>query len=83
MADGGAGEVGFAASNSAGKLTKVGWTYGQYVMVTLDEVNFYAESIADAAGWYTLSWSSSDQASSDKTLVTLRTIEPSTGSVLA
>jgi inosine/xanthosine triphosphate pyrophosphatase family protein len=82
MANAGSSEIGFAAPSSARKLTNVWWTYGQYVMVTVDDANFYAQPIAGAAGWYTLSWSSSDQAGSDKTLVTLRTIEPSTNSVL-
>lgn len=83
MADGGSGEVGFTSPNSTGKLTDVWWTYGHYVMVKVDEANFYAEPISSAKGWYTLSWSSSDHAGSGQTLVTLRTIEPSTGSVLA
>lgn len=83
IANAGSGEVGFAAPSTAEKLTNVWWTYGQYVMVTVDDANFYAQPIANAVGWYTLSWSSSDQAGSDKTLVTLRTIEPSTNSVLA
>jgi hypothetical protein len=83
MADRGSGEVGFTSSDSTGKLTDVWWTYGHYVMVNVDTANFYAEPISGARGWYTLSWSNSDQAGSGQALVTLRTIEPSTGSVLA
>jgi hypothetical protein len=56
MADGGSGEVGFTSPDSTGKLTDVWWTYGHYVMVKVDEANFYAEQISGAKGWYTLSW---------------------------
>lgn len=83
MADGGSGNVGFTSSDSAGKLTDVWWNYGHYVMVKVEEANFYAKPVAGATGWYTLSWSNSGQEGSDQTLVTLRTIEPSTGSVLS
>jgi hypothetical protein len=53
MADGGSGEVGFTSPDSAGKLTDVRWTYGHYVMVKVDQANFYGEPIAGAKGWST------------------------------
>ncbi|OOQ91714.1 hypothetical protein PEBR_09232 [Penicillium brasilianum] len=83
LADGRPGEVGFTSSDSTGKLTDVWWHYGHYVMVKVDGANFYANPIAGATGWYTLSWTNSGQGGLDQTLVTLRTIEPSTGSLLS
>lgn len=78
----GTDKVGFASSTekSSGKLTNVWWLYGRYVMTNVDGGTFYAEQTSN--GWYALSWSSADQSETGKTLVTLRTIEPSTNSVL-
>ncbi|KAJ5167801.1 uncharacterized protein N7482_003395 [Penicillium canariense] len=84
MASGGSGEFGFASSDSStDKLTNVWWTYGRYVMAEVSDANFFAEPIAGVAGWYTLSWGVSASTGTDKTLVTLRTVAPSTDSVLA
>ncbi|KAJ5683454.1 hypothetical protein N7462_006619 [Penicillium macrosclerotiorum] len=82
MADGGSSEVGFTASSTTGKLTNVWWTYGRYVLVKVDGASFYAEPVQGVSGDYLLSWSDSDESSTDKILVTLRTIEASTESVL-
>ncbi|CAI7609812.1 unnamed protein product [Penicillium pancosmium] len=79
----GSDKVGFSSSTerSSGKLTDIWWLYGRYVMTNVEGATFYAEPTSD--GWYTLSWSSADQTGTDKVLVTLRTIAPSTNSVLA
>ncbi|OQE28805.1 hypothetical protein PENSTE_c003G08383 [Penicillium steckii] len=79
----GTDKVGFASSTerSSTKLTNVWWLYGRYVMINVEGATFYAEQTSN--GWYALSWSSADQSGTKKTLVTLRTIEPSTNSVLA
>lgn len=79
----GSDKVGFSSSTerSSGKLTDIWWLYGRYVMTNVEGATFYAEPTSD--GWYTLSWSSADQTGTNKVLVTLRTIEPSTTSVLA
>jgi hypothetical protein len=50
-------------------------------MTNVEGATFYAEPTSN--GWYTLSWSSADQSGTNKVLVTLRTIEPSTNTVLA
>lgn len=79
----GTDKVGFASSTerSSTKLTNVWWLYGRYVMTNVEGATFYAEQTSN--GWYALSWSSADQSGTKKTPVTLRTIEPSTNSVLA
>jgi hypothetical protein len=84
MASSGTGEVGFTSSdNTSGKLTDVWWTYGNYVMVNMESATFYAEPVSGSSGVYTLSWSNVDQSGTNKVLVTLRTIAPSTDSVLS
>lgn len=84
MANSGAGEVGFTSSDdTSGKLTDVWWTYGNYVMANVESAIFYAEPVSGSSGVYTLSWSNVDQSGTDKVLVTLRTIAPSTDSVLS
>lgn len=84
MANNVSSEVGFTApSNTTDKLTNVWWRYGQYVMTKVDSATFYAEPVTGASGWYTLSWNNgTDESGMGKTLVTLRTIEASTQSVL-
>jgi hypothetical protein len=77
MADGDTSEVAFCPAAHTGKLTNVWWTYGRYVMVNVAGANFYADPVSGASGWYTLSWSTTDQTGAGKTLVTLRTIAPS------
>ncbi|KAJ5107489.1 hypothetical protein N7456_004164 [Penicillium angulare] len=83
MAESSSREVGFTSKDTAGKITNAWWLYGQYVMVTKTGVNFYAEKKPDLSGDYTLSWGDSSAAETEKTLVTLRTIAPSTDSVLS
>ncbi|KAJ6109283.1 hypothetical protein N7486_001517 [Penicillium sp. IBT 16267x] len=84
MANSGTSEVGFTLpDNTSGKLTDVWWTYGNYVMVNVESAVFYAEPVLGSSGMYTLSWSNVDQSGTDKVLVTLRTIAPSTDSVLS
>ncbi|KAJ5987351.1 hypothetical protein N7451_011716 [Penicillium sp. IBT 35674x] len=84
MANSGTNEVGFTSSDStSGKLTDVWWTYGNYVMVNVESAIFYAEPVSGSSGVYTLSWSNVDQSGTEKVLVTLRTIAPSTASVLS
>ncbi|KAJ5664269.1 hypothetical protein N7507_005000 [Penicillium longicatenatum] len=84
MASSGTGEVGFTSSdNTSGKLTDVWWTYGNYVMVNMESATFYAEPVSGSSGVYTLSWNNVDQSGTNKVLVTLRTIAPSTDSVLS
>jgi hypothetical protein len=76
-------EVGFAApANTTGKLVNEWWRYGQYVMTEVSGANFYAEAMSGVSGWYTLSWSATDEVADGKILLTLRTIAPSTDSVL-
>ncbi|KAJ5887796.1 hypothetical protein N7495_007837 [Penicillium taxi] len=76
-------EVGFtSASSTSGKLTNVFWLYGQSVIVNVDSATFYAEPVAHTPGHYTLCWSPTD-VSGDGIIVTLRTIAPSTDSVLS
>lgn len=84
MANSDSSEVGFTISNNAtDKLTNIWWPYGQYVMTKVDGATFYAEPVPGVSGWYTLSWSNgTDDSDVGKALVTLRTIEASTQSVL-
>ena len=76
-------KVGFASSTerSSGKLTNIWWLYGRYLMTNVEGAAFYAEESSN--GFYKMSWSSGDQSGTKKVPVTLRTIEPSTNSVLA
>jgi hypothetical protein len=84
MGDDTANEVGFTApTNTTGKMVNKWWRYGQYVMTEVSGANFYAEAMSGFSGWYALSWSTSDQTAAGKTLLTLRTIAPSTDSVLS
>lgn len=82
MAESDTSEVGFCAAANSGKLTNVWWSYGRYVMVNIPGASFYADPVSGASGWYTLSWSTKDQTGAGKTLVTLRTIAPSSDSTL-
>lgn len=85
LANDGSDKVGFVSSSERSatdsKLTNVWWLYGRYVMTKIDGATFYAEPTSN--GWYKLTWSTADQSGMNKKLVTLRTIEPSTNSVLA
>ncbi|KAJ5103963.1 hypothetical protein N7532_004492 [Penicillium argentinense] len=85
LANDGSDKVGFVSSSERSatdsKLTNVWWLYGRYVMTKIDGATFYAEPTSN--GWYKLTWSTADQSGTNKKLVTLRTIEPSTNSVLA
>lgn len=52
-------------------------------MTTADGSAFYAEPVTGVSEWYALSWGNdTDEYETDKTLVILRTIEPSTKSAL-
>jgi hypothetical protein len=63
------------------KLSNVWSLYGNYVLVTLSGVNFYAKPTG-TDGVYSLLWSTSAEAMTDSVPLVLRTKEPATDSVL-
>ena len=72
---------GTSETERSNKLSNVWSLYGNYVLVTLSGVNFYAKSTS-TDGLYSLLWSTSAEAMTDTIPLVLRTTEPATVSVL-
>ncbi|KAJ5872582.1 uncharacterized protein N7529_004935 [Penicillium soppii] len=73
---------GTSKAERSDRLTDIWTLYGNYVLVTISGVNFYAKSNG-TDGLYSLLWSTSAEAMTDTIPLVLRTTKPATGSVLA
>ncbi|KAF9883708.1 hypothetical protein FE257_003046 [Aspergillus nanangensis] len=77
------GNVGFADPDDLARLdTKPLTLYGNFVLIDSTNANFFG-SRAGADGVYNLGWNAAEQADDHRVSLTLRTVPPSTDSVLA